>query len=134
MGSAAARASRPFGVSGPVQGRGYVSLLRRGAMCIAPLTTEVVIRGNRQPGDVDTTRTYELAAAHCFIHYRRTQYVAQLYGPEAVPMFDDANELAEQILAYLPRSADRAKMAIMAHARAVPHYANQREGRILLNF
>ena len=59
---------------GPVQGRGYVSLLRRGRICIAPLTREVVIAGQPQPGDMDTTRTYELAAAHCFFIHRRTDF------------------------------------------------------------
>ena len=51
---------------GPVSGQAYIDLLKSSKICIAPLTTTVLIQGKSQPGDVDTTRSYELAAANCF--------------------------------------------------------------------
>lgn len=110
--------------AGAVQGRGYVEWLRKGKVCIAPVTREVVINGARQPGDEDTTRTYELAAAHCFFVHRRTPYVETLYSEEdEVPMYDDADELAEKILYFLAHSTERVRMAAAAHQRAVPAYS-----------
>lgn len=109
---------------GPVQGRGYVSMLRKGKICIAPLTREVVIDGRRQPGDVDTTRSYELAAAGCFFIHRRTEFAQRLYDETAeVPMYDTPEELAEKIAYFLPRADERAAMAAAAHRRAVPAYS-----------
>lgn len=108
---------------GGVQGRSYVSLLRSGKICIAPLTREMTIDGGRHPGDVDSTRTYELAAAHCFFVHRRTDFAAQLYSRDEVPMFDDGAELARQVLYYLPKDAERARMSAAAHRRAVPAYS-----------
>lgn len=108
---------------GAVTGPDYVAMLRRAKVCIAPLTRDVVINGQQQPGDVDTTRTYELAAANCFFIHRRTDYVRQLYGADEVPVYNDAQELAAKILYYLPRSEDRARMASAAHKRAVPAYS-----------
>lgn len=109
---------------GGLQGASYQQALRSGKLCLAPVTREVVINGVRQPGDEDSTRTYELAAAHtCFIH-RRTSYVQSLYDEETeVPMFDDAEELAGKILHYLERPAERARLAKQAHARAVTAYS-----------
>lgn len=108
---------------GGVGGRSYVSLLRQGRICVAPLTREMVVDGKMQPGDVDSTRSYELAAAHCFFIHRRTDYAMQLYGPDEVPMFDDAAELAGLIRHYLKDDAARARMAAAAHRRAVPAYS-----------
>jgi spore maturation protein CgeB len=108
---------------GPVQGRNYVSTLRRGKICIAPLTREVVINGQRQPGDVDTTRSYELAAAHCFFIHRRTDFAMELYGPDEVPMFDDGAELAQHVRHYLTNESERVRSAARSHARAVPAYS-----------
>jgi spore maturation protein CgeB len=108
---------------GAVSGRSYVSLLRSGRICIAPLTRNVVINGQRQPGDVDTTRTYELAAAHCFFMHCRTDYAAKLYEADEVPMYDDAAELAQHVLYYLAHEQERQRMATAAHRRAVPAYS-----------
>jgi hypothetical protein len=118
---------------GAMQGRSYVEWLRRGKVCIAPLTREVVINGVRQPGDEDTTRTYELAAAHCFFIHRRSPYVQTLYSEvDEVPMYDDAEELAEKILYFLAQPGERVRMAASAHSRAVPAYSlDARAGEIV---
>jgi spore maturation protein CgeB len=108
---------------GGVHGRGYLELVRSGRICIAPLTREIVVDGQPQPGDVDTTRTYELAAAYCFFIHRRTDFAMTLYDKDEVPMFDDAAELATRIREFLPRAELRARMADAAHARAVPAYS-----------
>lgn len=111
---------------GVVQGRSYISLLRKGKICIAPLTREVVVNGQVQPGDVDTTRSYELAAANCFFVHRRTDFAMSLYGEDEVPMFDDARHLASLVRHYLGNEAERAEMAAAAHRRAVPAYSLDR--------
>lgn len=109
---------------GEVQGRSYTDWLRQGKICIAPVTREVVINGRRQPGDKDTTRTYELAAAHCFFIHRRTELVVRLYDEHSeVPMYETPEELAEKIQYFLPRHEERVRMARAAHARAVPSYS-----------
>ncbi|WP_158273243.1 glycosyltransferase [Limnohabitans sp. WS1] len=109
---------------GAMVGRSYVEWLRQGKICIAPVTREVVINGARQHGDEDTTRTYELAAAHCFFIHRRTDFVKTLYCEEKeVPMFDSPEELAAKILYYLPRSEERSYMAGRANMRAVAFYS-----------
>jgi Glycosyl transferases group 1 len=111
-------------LAGALTGRAYVDWLREGRICLAPVTREVVIAGVRQPGDEDSTRTYELAAAHCFFIHRRTGFVQRLYDEATeVPMYDTAAELAEKIMFFLPRADERAQMAAMAHARAVPAYS-----------
>ena len=117
---------------GGVHGRAYLALLRSGKICVAPLTREIIVSGRQQPGDVDTTRTYELAAAHCFFIHRRTEFAMGLYGPDEVPMFDNANELVTHIRRYLPHDALRATMASAAHSRAVPAYSlNTRAAEII---
>lgn len=120
-------------LSGAVQGHEYVTRLRQGKICIAPLTTSVVVNGRAQPSDVDTTRTYELAAANCFFVHRRTEYVQTLYDEAAeVPMFDDARELAQHIRFFLAHPERRSAMAAAAHKRAVPAYSiDQRASEIL---
>jgi spore maturation protein CgeB len=105
-------------------GASYVDWLRRGKIVIAPLHTRVVVDGVRQPGDVDTARTYELAAAHCFFIHRRTPFLSELYDEEReVPMFDDAAELAVKILHYLDHDDQRVAIAGAAHRRAVPAHS-----------
>lgn len=105
-------------------GRSYGHWLRRGRIVLAPVHTDVVVNGVRQPGDEDTTRTYELAAMGCFFLHRRTPFARRLYDEQTeVPMWDDADELAAQVLRYLPREEERRTMAARAHARAVPAYA-----------
>lgn len=118
---------------GAVHGRAYISLLRKAKICVAPLTREVVINGQNQPGDVDTTRSYELAAAHCFFIHRRTDFAQQLYSANEVPMFDDALELAGHIRDYLPNPALRARMAEAAHLRAVPAYSLDARASAIVN-
>jgi len=130
----AARASLPrhWEFPGKVSGRGYVALLRQGKICIAPLNREVMIDGRRQPGDVDTTRTYELAAAHCFFIHRQTDYARTLYSENEVPMYDTAEQLAQLIHHHLAHPEERAAMAASAHRRAVPAYAlDARAARIV---
>jgi spore maturation protein CgeB len=105
-------------------GRAYGTWLRRGKIVIAPVTTQVVIDGVRQPGDEDTTRSYELAAAGCFFLHRRTPYIQTVYDEKSeVPMWDNSKELAELIQQYLPLESTRHAMAAKAHARAVPAYS-----------
>lgn len=107
-----------------VHGKAYGEFVRRGKIVIAPVNREVVISGKPQPGDEDTTRTYELAAAGCFFLHRRTAYVRTIYDEQSeVPMWDDAEELAELIGKYLPIESRRREMAARAHARAVPAYS-----------
>jgi len=118
---------------GPVVGGRYVSTLRQGKICVAPLNRIVVIDGRRQPGDVDTTRTYELAAAHCFFVHQRTDYAQTVYDEETeVPMFDDGEELARQVQRYLAHPEARSEMAAAAHRRAVDAYSiDRRAGEIV---
>lgn len=119
---------------GGLHGREYVSALRSGKICIAPLTREVVIDGQRQPGDVDSTRTYELAAAHCFFIHRRTEYVKTLYDEASeVPMFDNVRELAGHVRHYVAAADARAAMAAAAHRRAVPEYAIDRRAAQIID-
>ena len=109
---------------GAVRGRAYVEAVRSGRICVAPLTREVVIGGEPHPGDVDTTRTYELAAAHCFFLHRRTEYAQGVYDERTeVPMYDDAKELAAHVRHFLPREEERRAMAAAAHRRAVPAHS-----------
>jgi glycosyltransferase involved in cell wall biosynthesis len=118
---------------GPVTGSAYVESLRRARICIAPVTRHIVVTGASQPGDVDSTRTYELAAAHCFFVHRRTDFVRTLYDElTEVPMFDDAAELSQHVLHFLSEPDQRARMALAAHQRAVPAYSlDQRAGQIV---
>jgi hypothetical protein len=107
-----------------VTGRAYGEFLRSGRIAIAPVQRQVLIRGVRQPGDEDSTRTYELAAAHCFFLHRRTHYVRTIFDEHReVPLWDDARELASLVRHYLPREAERRTLAAAAHARAVPTYS-----------
>lgn len=109
---------------GETHGRGYIENLRSSKICIAPVNREVLIDDVRQPGDEDTTRTYELAAAYCFFIHRRTGFAKTLYSEsEEVPMFDDAGELASKIEHYLANPHERIRMAERAHLRAVPAYS-----------
>jgi len=105
-------------------GREYGTFLRSGRIAIAPVQREVVVRGKRQPGDEDSTRTYELAAAQCFFLHRRTEYVQTLFDERTeVPLWRDARELAALVRYYLPRDDERRVMAAAAHRRAVPEYS-----------
>ena len=107
-----------------VIGREYVAFLRSGRIVIAPVQQDVMIGGVRQPGDQDSTRTYEIAAAHCFMLHRRTAYVSTIFDErQEVPLWDDATELAALVRYYLPRDDERRAMAAWAHARAVPLYS-----------
>lgn len=118
---------------GPVQGPRYVTLLRQGKICIAPISRDVTSNGRRQPGDVDSTRTYELAAAHCFFLHRRTEYARSLYTDREVPMYDSAADLAELVEDYVARDEVRAAMALRAHRRAVPAYSLDARAEAIVN-
>lgn len=120
---------------GPMYGRSYGDYLRRARIVIAPIHQQVVIRGRRQPGDVDTTRTYELAAVGCFFLHARTEYVKSVYDEiQEVPMWIDAAELARQIEVFLPQEALRQEMASRAHSRAVPAYSIDARAAQLLQY
>jgi glycosyltransferase involved in cell wall biosynthesis len=109
---------------GPRTGRAYGEFLRSARIAIAPINRDVVVRGVKQPGDEDTTRTYELAAAHCFFLHQRTDYVAAVYDEqEEVPLWGDATELANLVRRWLPDEEGRQMMAARAHSRAVPAYS-----------
>ena len=118
---------------GPVSGQAYIEWLRGARICLAPLNRHVVVDGRKQPGDEDTTRTYELAAGKCFFLHQRTGYVANVYDEDSeVPMFDSADELVELITRFLPDEAARRRYAAAAHARAVPAYSlDARAARVL---
>ena len=113
-----------WALSPSMQGRAYGEWLRRGRIAIAPVHRDVMVAGARQPGDEDTTRTYELAAAGCFFLHRRTPYVQTIFDEATeVPMWDNAQELARLVRNYLPLELKRREMAARAHARAVPNYS-----------
>jgi spore maturation protein CgeB len=113
-------------VVGPLYGRAYGEWIRQSKIVIAPVHTKMIIDGIRQPGDEDTTRTYELAAAFCFFLHRRTPYVKKVYDENTeVPMWSSAKELGEKVRYYLRRESERHAMAAAAHARAVPAYSTQ---------
>lgn len=110
--------------AGSIQGRSYGSWLRRGKIALAPVNHDVVIAGKKYPGDEDTTRSYELAAAGCFFLHQRTAYIRTVYHEQTeVPMWNDARELAELVTTYLPQAEARQAMAVKAHTRAVPSYS-----------
>jgi spore maturation protein CgeB len=117
---------------GPVHGRGYTDFIRSGQIVIAPMSTQPVDASLKQPGDVDTTRTYELAAAHCFFIHRHSDYVRQLYSEQEVPTFQNGKDLAEQIMRYLPQPELRLQMAAAAHRRAVPAYSLDSRAQAIL--
>ena len=119
---------------GGIHGRSYGEVLRRAKIIIAPVNREVNINGHAQPGDEDTTRTYELAAAHCFFLHQRTPYVRTLYSDtDEVPMWDTPAELAALILKYLPLDNDRKRIAEAAHRRATPAYSIPERAKEVLN-
>jgi hypothetical protein len=110
--------------AGPLYGRAYGDWVRRGKIAIAPLHTRVIVAGVHQPGDVDTTRSYELAAANCFFLHKRTTYIQTVYDEKTeVPMWDNTEELAQLIREYIPLQSKRLEMTAKAHLRAVPAYS-----------
>lgn len=110
--------------AGEIIGAGYARWAQRSKILIAPVTRDVVINGQRQPGDEDSTRTYELAAANCFFIHRRTDYVQTVYEEVTeVPFFDDAEELVKLVRHFLAEDVLRENMTAAAHARAVPAYS-----------
>jgi len=109
---------------GEIVGVGYARWAQRSKILIAPVSRDVEINGQRQPGDEDSTRTYELAAANCFFIHRRTNYVQTVYEKDTeVPFFDNAEELVMLARHFLTQEELRCKMATAAHARAVPAYS-----------
>ena len=109
---------------GPKHGRAYGEFLRQARIVIAPVNREVVIGGAVQPGDEDTTRTYELAAARCFFLHQRTDFVRSVYDEASeVPLWENAAELASLVRRWLPDEIGRKAAAARAHVRAVPAYS-----------
>lgn len=109
---------------GALLGRAYTATLRRAKIVVAPVHTEMAVRGEVQPGDEDTARTYELPAAYCFFLHRRTPMAQTLYSETTeVPMWEDGRELAGLIRRYLPLASERRRMAQAARQRAVPAYS-----------
>jgi len=110
--------------AGSRTGRAYGEFLRQAKIALAPVNRDVVIHGVRQPGDEDTTRTYELASSYCFFLHQRTEFVATLYDEATeVPLWGDAIELAGLVRKWLPDEEGRRQFAARAHARAVPAYS-----------
>jgi hypothetical protein len=108
----------------PQTGPAYTAFLRAGRIVLAPVHREVRIGGKVQPGDEDTIRTYELAAAHCFFIHQRTAYIPEVYDEATeVPFWSDAAEIAALVRRWLPDEAGRRTMAGRAHRRAVPAYS-----------
>jgi hypothetical protein len=104
--------------------RSYGECVRSARIAIAPVNRDVNIAGVRQHGDEDTSRTYELAAAHCFFVHQRTDFVSTVYDEETeVPLWRDGEELASLVRRWLPDKVNRTLMASRAHARAVPAYS-----------
>lgn len=120
---------------GAPHGRSYIKFLRSGRIAIAPVNRQVVINGQIQPGDEDTTRTYELAAAHCFFIHQRTNFVKTLFDENTeVPMFSSPEELVNKICDFLPKHDLRRSMANAAHRRAVPAYSlDERAREVIYN-
>jgi spore maturation protein CgeB len=126
---------RQWIISGPLSGRAYGRFLRAAKIVIAPLNTDVVVRGQRQPGDEDTARTYELAAAYCFFLHRRSELMSNIYDERSeVPMWNDAGELAQLIERWLPDEPGRRRCADNAHARAVPAYSFQERAKLAMGY
>lgn len=109
---------------GPVSGRAYGTLLRRGRIVIAPVTRHVRGRAGSCEGDQDSTRSYELAAAGTFFLHRATPYIRDVYREDKeVVLWDDVDELAGKIRLYLGHPDARRIIAEAAHRRAVPDYS-----------
>jgi hypothetical protein len=110
--------------AGELAGRSYGEFLRSGRIAIAPVQRTLVVDGVSHPGDEDSIRTYELAAARCFFLHQRTDYVRTVYDEHCeVPLWEDARELAALVRHYLPRRDVCRSMAAAAQARAVPRYS-----------
>lgn len=120
---------------GPLYGRSYGEFIRSGKIVIAPVHREVRIGGLVQPGDEDTTRTYELASAGCFFLHQRTAYVSSIYDEQnEVPLWSNGDELGRLIKHYLPLESRRKEMALAAHHRAVPSYSVEERSLEVLGY
>ena len=119
---------------GPLYGRAYGEFIRSGKIAIAPVHSEVRVGSVQQPGDEDTTRTYELASAGCFFLHKRTPYVSTIYDElNEVPLWSDGAELARLIEYYLPLESRRREMALASHHKAVPTYSVEARSLDVLN-
>jgi hypothetical protein len=115
----------------PRQGPAYCEFLRSARIALAPLNREVVIRGRAQPGDEDTIRTYELAAAYCFFLHQRTDYVATVYDERSeVPLWSDATDLASLVRRWLPDEPGRRRWRQGLMREQARVLFQQRAGRI----
>jgi len=110
--------------AGALHGQSYINWLRCGKICIAPVTQNMIVNGKKQPGDVDSTRTYELAAANCFFIHKKTDFVTKIYDEQSeVPTYETAEDLVKKIQYYLDNDNIRKSMMMAAHMRAVPSYS-----------
>ena len=120
-------------IVGPKIGDDYIDFLRQAKICLAPVQLQLKYKNILYPGDVDSTRTYEIAASYSFMIHRKTDYVQQVYDSTTeAPTYDSVADLADKILFYLNNTDQRQKMAAAAHARAVPAYSvDQRASQIV---
>jgi hypothetical protein len=119
---------------GGIYGRLYGETARRAKIVLAPVHSKNSSFLEQHPGDVDTTRTYELASAGCFFLHQRTDYVKKIYNEETeVPMWSNISELSNLIKYYLPLKEKRDIMAIRAHKKAVPNYSTHFSAQQVMN-
>jgi len=104
-----------------VHGYSYAETLLRGKICLSPVSSDIVIEKQKYPGDVDSSRTYEIpATGSCFIH-KRTDYVHTIFKEgEEVLLYSSSDELANHIRRLLADSNLYDEMRISAHKRCVP--------------
>lgn len=111
-------------LTGGGYGDAYGAAIRAARIVLSPVQRHIRAKGQAQPGDEDSTRSYEIPAAFGFMIHRRTPFIASVYDPDTeVPLYDGPEDLARLIHHYLARDDRRRAMAAAAHARAVPAYA-----------
>ena len=110
----------------------YVEEVRAHAINIAPVQQQVLVEGRSHPGDVDTTRTYEYAAAFTTFIHVETPILREIYTAEELPSYRNADDLASTIVKLHGDDGLRAHYARAAHQRAVPAYSLNARAQTLL--